>query len=99
MDSLLCCFEAKYNCTLTASLEVPPCVRVPLKQSKCDQFGKGVDVHVGSTGDELCPVTAQLAYITKRGTDPGPLFFLEPGISLTKAAFVTSVRKDYMKLV
>ena len=75
------------------SIVVPTCVRVHLKRSKCDQFGKGVDVYVGSTGDELCPVAALLAYITKRGTDPGLFFFSEPGIPLTKAAFVASVRE------
>ena len=47
------------------SIVVPTCVRVHLKQSKYDQFGKRVDVYVG---DELCPVAGLLAYITLLGT-------------------------------
>ena len=50
-------------------------------------------VQPGTTRGELWPVAALLAYITKRGTDPGQFFFSEPGRPLTKAAFVTSVRE------
>ena len=33
-------------------------VKIHLKKSKCDQFGKGVDVYLGRTDLDLCPVTA-----------------------------------------
>ena len=33
-----------------------------LKRSKTDQFGRGVEVFVGATGDEICPVRAVTAY-------------------------------------
>ena len=36
----------------------PVTVRVSLKRSKTDQFGRGVQVFMGATGDELCPVEA-----------------------------------------
>ena len=52
----------------------PAWVRIFLKRSKTDQFGRGVAVYVGTTGDELCPVTALLDYVTVRGVTPGPFF-------------------------
>ena len=36
----------------------PSIVRVHLKRSKCDQFGRGVDVFIGCTYDDICPVVA-----------------------------------------
>ena len=32
--------------------------KIHLKRSKCDQFGKGVDVVLGMTGMPICPVKA-----------------------------------------
>ncbi len=48
------------------SLENPTMVRVHLKRSKCDQFGKGADIILGKTGLSLCPVTAILKYVEIR---------------------------------
>ena len=42
-------------------------VRVFLKRSKTDQFGRGTEVFLGATGDEICPVTAVSAYVARRG--------------------------------
>ena len=36
----------------------PSMVKVHLKRSKCDQFGRGVDVIVGQTDTPICPVAA-----------------------------------------
>ena len=44
----------------------PTMVRVHLKQSKCNQVGKGVDVILGRTNCQLCPVAAVLYYIAVR---------------------------------
>ena len=38
-------------------------VKVHLKRSKCDQFGRGVDVVVGRTDTRICPVAAVVSYI------------------------------------
>lgn len=47
---------------------VPPSVvRVHLKRSKCDQFGKGVDIFLGRTYSEVCPVLEILRYVGVRG--------------------------------
>ena len=54
-------------------------LRLRLKQSKTDPFRKGVDVHVGKTAAEVCPVTAMLAYQARRGPDTGPLLLYENG--------------------
>ena len=45
----------------------PSMVKVHLHRSKCDQFGKGVDVIVGRYGTPICPVVAT----TPRPTSPG----------------------------
>ncbi len=50
----------------------PTMIRIHLKRSKCDQFGVGVDVILGRTGNALCPVAAILHYIMTRGASPGP---------------------------
>ena len=62
------------------SHDTPQMVKVHLKKSKCDQFGKGVDIYLGRTDTVLCPVKALLTYIEWliltyiewRGSQPGP---------------------------
>ncbi len=41
------------------SLTRPSGLQVRLKVSKTDPFRKGVDVFIGSSGDDLCPVRAR----------------------------------------
>ena len=74
------------------TVDSPTVIRVFLKRSKCDQFGKGVGIYIGRTDDELCPVAAILAYMVKRGDDPGAFFRFKDGSPLTKARFVSYVR-------
>ena len=40
----------------------PAMLKIHLRGSKCDQFGKGVDVFVGQSGNELCHVDAFIAF-------------------------------------
>ena len=41
----------------------PSVVKIHLRKSKCDQFGKGIDIFVGRTDSTiLCPVTAITDY-------------------------------------
>ena len=40
---------------------VPTMIKIHQHRSKCDQFGKGVDVFVGQSGNELCLTVAYLA--------------------------------------
>ena len=76
----------------------PTAIRIRLKRSKCDQFGAGVNVHVGKTNTPLCPVTALLAYMASRQHAPGPFFRDERGQPLTKARFVREVRNALSQL-
>lgn len=71
----------------------PTAIRVHLRFSKTDPFGKGVDLFVGRTDDDLCPVAAVLAYLAVRGGDEGPLFCFQNGQFLTRDRLVAKVRE------
>ena len=68
-------------------------LRIHLKQSKTDQVGAGVDVVLGRTHSDLCPVAAVLGYFALRGDRPGPLFIDSAGSPLLKRTFVGDIRK------
>ena len=68
-------------------------VRLHLKQSKTDQFGRGASVILGRTGLDLCPVAAILAYVAIRRDEPGPFFLTKKKAPLTKQVFVEEIRK------
>ena len=67
-------------------------LRVRLKVSKTDPFRKGIDIFVGSTNTDLCPVSAILSFLAIRGSQPGFLFKFKNGGLLTKARFINQVR-------
>ena len=48
----------------------PSFLRVRIKQSKTDPFRKGVDLFLGRTGSDICPVAALLGYLACRGSRP-----------------------------
>ena len=75
------------------SVEAPSMIRFHLKRSKCDQFGNGVDVFIGRTSDDLCPVAAVLNYIAQRGNHTGAFFRFRDGSPLKKARFVLGIRR------
>ena len=70
----------------------PSMLKIHLKQSKCDQFGVGVDIVIGRTGCALCPVSALLSYISLRQDPPGAFFLNLEGRPITKAWFVSRIR-------
>ena len=70
----------------------PRMLRVHLRVSKCDQFGKGVNVFMGKTGNQRCPVTAAVAYMVRRGQTAGPFFLLQEKNPLLKQTFVAELR-------
>ena len=70
----------------------PEVIKVHLKVSKCDQFGKGVDVYVGRLQSKRCPVAAVAAYMVQRGDQPGPFFMTRSKTPLLKSTFVAKVR-------
>ena len=70
----------------------PSMVRIHLKKSKCDQFGAGVDIILGRSGQDLCPVSALLSFISARGSTPGPFFLDSGGKPIIKPWFVEQIR-------
>ena len=72
--------------------KVPSVISLHLRHSKTEPTFKGVKVYIGRTGNDLCPVSALLHYLTARGNHPGPLFVCENGKPLIKSKFVAEVR-------
>ena len=70
----------------------PSTVKVVIRASKTDQFRKGVDIHLGRTQNELCPVEAILAYIACSGKQSVYFFIFQDGRLLTKDRFISYVR-------
>ena len=69
----------------------PSRVSVFLRRSKSDPFGTGVTIYIGRTGNIICPVSAILDYLVRRGRDPGPLFIFRDGSSLSRQKLVRQV--------
>ena len=74
------------------SRAAPSMVKFHLRRSKCDQVGKGVDVVVGRTGTEVCPVHAIVAYIHLRGDADGAFFRRPDGTPVSKQWFIERMR-------
>ena len=55
-------------------------------------FRQGMDIFIGRTFNELCPVAAVLSYLTRRGNNQGPLFWFVDGRLLTWDRLVIQVR-------
>ena len=75
---------------LTASVDShlrPTRLAIHLRESKTDQFGIGAMLHLGATGDDLCPV-ALLGYLAVRPS----LFVFEDGASLSRERLVQVLR-------
>jgi len=60
------CYDPGAHLSLTDvavdDLSNPSVLQVRIKASKTDPFRKGVDTFLGSTGDDICPISAMLAY-------------------------------------
>ena len=69
----------------------PSLMCIHLKYSKTDQQRQGVNLYVGRTFNNLCPVAAMLAYLPLRGQAQGPLFMLS-GHCLTREMLVHWLR-------
>ena len=76
----------------------PTVIKLHLRSSKTDQLGKGVDVLLGRTDEDLCPVAALLAYLAIRSSEEGPLFRLRDGRFLTSDIFIKHVRATLTNL-
>ena len=70
----------------------PKVLKIHLRVSKCDQFGKGEDVYISKLQSSRCPVTAVIEFMMARGDKPGPFFLTYEGSPLMKQKFVAEVR-------
>ena len=75
------------------SIKNPSVVKVRIKASKTDQFRRGVDIYVGRTHNQLCPVEALMTYVARRGKQQGPFFRFEDNRLLTEDRFISKVRE------
>ena len=73
--------------------ESPNMISLNIKRSKTDQEAVGVRVIIGRTDDDLCPVSALLTYLKRRGSTPGALFQWDNRIPLSKTKFVDATRQ------
>ena len=71
----------------------PSYLAVPIKQSRTDPFQKGVQVIIGCTGGQLCPVAVILTHMVPRKPSEGPLFHIKDGRLLTRVRCVSQVRE------
>ena len=55
--------------------------------------GLQVNLYMGRTNNDLCPITAMMAYLANRGDGDGPLFRFQNGQPLTRERFVAKVRE------
>ena len=66
--------------------KAPSMLKFHLYQSKTDPVGHGVDVVLGKTGCNLCPVVAVLSYVSAWGSrQQGPFFITSTGRPLLNA--------------
>lgn len=70
----------------------PQVLTIYVRRSKTDQFSEGKQIHLGRTGNDLCPVSAILAYLAVRPRNPGPLFVYQDGSPLSRRQLVTQLR-------
>ena len=69
----------------------PRMLKVTIKASKTNPFRQGINIFMGRTSNELCPVAAVLSYLARRVSDTGFLFQLEDGRLLTQERFMTQI--------
>ena len=69
----------------------PTMVKIHLRQSKCDQFGKGVEVIIGRTDTPTCPIAALTTYIIHHQDIPGAFFLTKEVLVLCVCVCVCSV--------
>ncbi len=81
------------SCHLVDNPENPQVLRVTIKQSKTDPFCKGINLNLGKTAADLCPVREVLNYLVVRGRRQGPLFLFADGTYLTRLRLVEALRQ------
>ena len=70
---------------------IPPWCRFGYAGLRVTPSGAGVTIHLGRTGDRICPVLAMLDYLVRRGMSPGPFFLFQDGSSLSRHRLIQHV--------
>ena len=73
------------------SHQVPIILSIHLQHTKNDPYGNGITIHLGRTGQTICPVSVILDYLARRGMVMGPLFLFRDGSSLSWQRLVSHV--------
>lgn len=60
-------------------------------------FREGIDLFLGQTATDICPVKAMLNYLVVRGKRKGPLFMFSNGVLLTRQRLVDALRQALEK--
>ena len=74
----------------------PTILKVRIKASKTDPFRKGVDVYLGRTDKDLCPLEAILLYLAICGDKQGFLFQFKDGRPLTRISLCQKSENCYI---
>ena len=69
----------------------PTIISLKIKQSKTDPFRIGVNVFLGATQSDVCPVQAMIQYLAVRSPEPGPLF-ITGTVPLTRTLLVKELQ-------
>ena len=75
----------------------PLIIKIRIRRSKMDQWKEGVDLYLGRTGIDLCPVAAILTFLAIQGQDDAPLFRMKDGIPLSRQMLVRMVKSTLSK--
>ena len=75
------------------NISSPTLMKVHIKASKTDPCRKGVDLFLGRSLNDLCPITAMLTYLAIRGNKKGFLFQFTDSRLLTNQQSVSAVRE------
>ena len=82
------CYSAAVN-----NSSIPRVIRITIRQSKTDPFRKGVNLFLGRTSVDLCPVEFLLNYLVVKGSKDGPLIIFKDGRPLTRQWLVNALRE------
>ena len=66
-------------------------IKISVKQSKTDPFHQGVDLYLGKTNKDICPVKGILQYLAIHGNQLGLLFIGNDRKMLTHQIFNTEL--------
>ena len=80
-----------FNSVSVDNRDNPQQLRISIKHSKTDPFRKGVDIFLGMTGDNICPVKGILPYLAMRDNHKVLLFVFQDGRSLTRQRFSSAL--------